>query len=488
MSHALSMLNNSSNLLPLSVVEMPTFQKIARSYLEDISLMTQIPKPSTPQLEEQFTALLFDLEQRHALKMLTIDQGVRELVVALQGHRDNQANDACSMRRCSVGESSNNSYNCNPCPEDAAAIQSFFNRFYTINLGTRLLIGEHLALKYSNENLVKRLNPLKISQNAIREAQDGFVAHCHQQFSTALAATRPVIAIPTVEILTSCPSSNEMSATYVEEFLRRNIVELLKNAMHATCETHQSRLEGDPWTLAMGTPSTSSAKRSALPPIRLTLVHGEEDVSIKITDEGGGFALSELDRIWSFAHASLTSSSLSAMTTKPSSKTLLFSPPAPFKISMGCGLPLARLIARYFGGDLTVVPLDGHGTDSYLSLYRNDDHLENFPELETEMLDEVDVLVDDLLDRSMTLDSSLVTDSSMGSLSLDPLMADSSVSIPEAEAPSPPPSLPTSMLLGLGKTSPRNSDGATTKLLLPRVESFLPPPSPSLSEPNSPAL
>jgi len=36
MSHALFMLNSSSSLLPVSVAEMPTFQKIARSYLEDI--------------------------------------------------------------------------------------------------------------------------------------------------------------------------------------------------------------------------------------------------------------------------------------------------------------------------------------------------------------------------------------------------------------------------------------------------------------------
>jgi len=102
------------------------------------SLMTQIPKPSTPQLEEQFTALLCNLEQRHALKMLAIEQGVKELVMALQDRRLAQANDACSTRGSTVGQSSNNNA---PCPEDAAAIQSFFNRFYTINLGTRLLIG-----------------------------------------------------------------------------------------------------------------------------------------------------------------------------------------------------------------------------------------------------------------------------------------------------------------------------------------------------------
>jgi hypothetical protein len=65
----------------------------------------------------------------------------------------------------------------------------------------------------------------------------------------------------------------------------------------------------------------------------------------------------------------------------------------------GHGLPLARLIARYFGGDLSLISMEGYGTDSYLSLYRDDNHLENFPEVDEEMAAEVDVFVNDLLEE-----------------------------------------------------------------------------------------
>jgi len=394
-----------------------------------------------------------------------------------------------------------------PCP--LSPIDAFYFSCHLIFLYQ----GEHLALKFSNENLVKRLNPLKISQNAIREAQSELAAHRRQQSSTASRTAQAAMAIPSVEIHTLCSSPTEISATYVEEFLRWNITELLKNAMRATCEAHQAKLEGDPWTLSLGIPSISSAsslpssakaqattrtaKRPMMPPIRLTLVHGEEDVSIKITDEGGGFALSELDRIWSFAHASQTLSPLPALATEPCSTSFPYSPsspPLPFKISMGRGLPLARLVARYFGGDLTVVPLEGHGTDSYLSLYRNDDHLENFPELGTEMLDEVDVFVDELLDRSMTRDSSVppwTAHALKGKISSGLLVSVPSAATTDAGTLSPPPSassVPASMLLGLGKTSSRTSNSATAALLPSRGGPFLPPSPPAPSQSSSPAL
>jgi pyruvate dehydrogenase kinase 2/3/4 len=35
---------------------------------------------------------------------------------------------------------------------------------------------------------------------------------------------------------------------------------------------------------------------------------------------------------------------------------------------LGYGLPLSRLFARYFGGDLQIISMEGFGTDAYLHL------------------------------------------------------------------------------------------------------------------------
>ncbi|KAF9576281.1 hypothetical protein EC968_009843 [Mortierella alpina] len=379
------------------MAEMPTFQQITRSYLEDISMVTQMPKPSTPQQEEDFTALLRNLEERHKVKMLAIGQGFKELMATVHRRRgeSNVGGDgSCWTTDPQVGED----------------VETFFNRFYTINLGTRLLIGEHLALHDRGVNLVQRVSPLAISKRAIADAQRVCSAHYgHPSLS------------PTVVIQTSNP---DISTTYVDEFLHRNIFELLKNAMRATCETHLR--DGRPITTALSSPSsplstenTPTAARRQLPPVDLTLVDGGEDVTIKITDQGGGLALSEIEKVWSYAHsvneastgaAKLVSSQVGERGGPMSDLAVSKGAAAglgsevkdfldlPFNVT-GHGLPLARLVARYFGGDLSLVSMEGYGTNAYLSLYRNDDHLENIPEMDEEMLAEIDVFVNELFDE-----------------------------------------------------------------------------------------
>jgi hypothetical protein len=47
----------------------------------------------------------------------------------------------------------------------------------------------------------------------------------------------------------------------------------------------------------------------------------------------------------------------------------------------GVGLPMSRLYARYFGGDLDIKSLEGHGTDCFLHLNRLGHKCENLPDI-----------------------------------------------------------------------------------------------------------
>lgn len=71
-----------------------------------------------------------------------------------------------------------------------------------------------------------------------------------------------------------------------------------------------------------------------LPPVQLVIADGNEDFSIKISDRGGGIPRSGMNRIWTYAYTTMTSSSNPTTNTAPMA-------------GFGHGLPLSRLYARY---------------------------------------------------------------------------------------------------------------------------------------------
>ena len=122
------------------------------------------------------------------------------------------------------------------------------------------------------------------------------------------------------------------------------LFETLKNSLRAVAESH-------------GTESDS------YPPIKLIVAEGKEDITIKISDEGGGIPRSAIPLVWTYMYTTVKSTpSLDPDFNKSDFKA----PMAGF----GYGLPISRLYARYFGGDLRLLSLDGYGTDVYLHLNR----------------------------------------------------------------------------------------------------------------------
>ena len=46
---------------------------------------------------------------------------------------------------------------------------------------------------------------------------------------------------------------------------------------------------------------------------------------------------------------------------------------------LGYGLPISRAYARYFGGDLSIMSMEGYGTDAFVHLSRLGNHDEPLP-------------------------------------------------------------------------------------------------------------
>merc|ERR1740129_2632019 len=63
------------------------------------------------------------------------------------------------------------------------------------------------------------------------------------------------------------------------------LTEVLKNACRAVVERHGDGFDDE------------------LPPVRVQIVHGYEDVTVKISDEGGGISRTRMGNIWKFMYS-----------------------------------------------------------------------------------------------------------------------------------------------------------------------------------------
>jgi pyruvate dehydrogenase kinase 2/3/4 len=167
---------------------------------------------------------------------------------------------------------------------------------------------------------VQQIDPVKVAQNAIQEAQR-YCAEVHN------------VTAPQVQLVCKYPN---LSTTYVPAHLHRILFELLTNSLTA--------------------------------PVKLTLVKGHEDVTIRLSDEGGGIAAREMHRAWRY-------------NINPDHKALLDHDEDDVQVEFDSkrGLRFARLLARYFGGDLNLISMEGYGTDAFLALSRDDAVMENYP-------------------------------------------------------------------------------------------------------------
>jgi len=213
-------------------------------------------------------------------------------------------------------------------------IQAWLDRFYMSRIGIRFLIGQHVALNTQQPHkdyvgiICTEANVHDIVQEAIENAR--FV--CEEHYA--------MFKGPPVQLI--CPKN--LSFPYVPGHLSHICFELLKNSLRAVVE----RFGPD--------------NEDHFPPIKVIVVEGKEDITIKISDEGGGIPRSAIPLIWTYMYTTMESKGID----QDFQASDFQAPMAGF----GYGLPLSRLYARYFGGDLRLISMDGFGTDVYIHLNR----------------------------------------------------------------------------------------------------------------------
>ena len=190
-------------------------------------------------------------------------------------------------------------------------------------IGIRMLIGQHVALNEDHSEkdhvgiICTKTNVRELAQEAIDNAR--FI--CEDYYG--------LFEAPKVQLICK-PDLNFM---YVPGHLSHMLFETLKNSLRAVVETHGAETED-------------------LPPVKVVVAEGKEDITIKISDEGGGIPRSVIPLVWTYMYTTVESTpSLDPDFNKSDFKA----PMAGF----GYGLPISRLYARYFGGDLKLISMEG---------------------------------------------------------------------------------------------------------------------------------
>lgn len=225
-------------------------------------------------------------------------------------------------------------------------INQFLDRFYMSRIGIRMLIGQTIAINQQSEKNMQNDDYVGIIclhcniKEIIHDAIDAARFACEEHFN--------IMDVPKVKLY--CPS--DLSFRYVPGHLVHMLYETLKNSLRATIEHHSKLNPG------------VDLDDIKYPPIKIIVAKGDEDITIKISDEGGGIPRSAVSLIWTYFYTSAEKQIKDDDLMDYSNNHKV-----PF-MGLGVGLPHSRLYARYFSGDLKLISMEGYGTDVYLHLNR----------------------------------------------------------------------------------------------------------------------
>lgn len=151
---------------------------------------------------------------------------------------------------------------------------------------------------------------------------------------------------PEINIEIADGEDGRATISHLHDHLDYVLVELLKNSLRATVDTHMKRN------------SLGFVDCSDMPPVtvRIATNKSKETATVVVSDQGGGIPREDMSKIMSYTFTSTNKNALDG----DAEPTLL--------AGYGYGLPMSRIHARLFGGDLTLQSVEGYGTDAYLFL------------------------------------------------------------------------------------------------------------------------
>uniref|UniRef100_A0A8C5MJA4 Protein-serine/threonine kinase n=1 Tax=Leptobrachium leishanense TaxID=445787 RepID=A0A8C5MJA4_9ANUR len=292
-------------ILPDPLLHTPSVQLVQSWYIQSLMELIEFVEknPEDQRVLSDFTEALVTIRNRHNNVVPTMAQGVIEYKEAFGVD-----------------------------PVTNQNVQYFLDRFYMSRISIRMLINQHTLLFDGGTNPAhpKHIGSIDPNCEVVDVVQDAYE-------NSKMLCDQYYLASPELEIKQANAKTpgQPIHMVYVPSHLYHMLFELFKNAMRATVEFHED------------SPS--------LPPVKVKVVLGKEDLTIKISDNGGGVPLRKIERLFSYMYSTAP---------RPMMDNSRNAPLAGF----GYGLPISRLYAKYFQGDLVLHSMEGYGTDAVIYL------------------------------------------------------------------------------------------------------------------------
>ncbi|KAK3268610.1 hypothetical protein CYMTET_22899 [Cymbomonas tetramitiformis] len=320
-------------LLPFVVVSNPHIHSVYRAYHTAFNALRKMKLVRSVEDNLEFTNVLKRMVDEHAPMVTALANGVRE----------------CRSK---------------PMVGEKLEMDGFLDNMLRSRISRRVLAEQHISLNTRREGYVGVICTDLSVEQAVR----------YNVRRTKDVTMQTYGVVPDISI----EGDLDTRVPYLPAHLDYMLFELLKNACRATVEhSMQSQHPGcTPQALQM------ADTRISLPKVRVRICDGSDNnVTVKISDQGGGIEPSMLDNIWRYGFTTVVDPASEENDVFGLSSALPDGPPGAMNLGamiggqgggfsttadlrnpmagLGFGLPLSRLYAQYFGGDLHIVPISG---------------------------------------------------------------------------------------------------------------------------------
>lgn len=319
---------------PYGLSETQSIKMITGWYIQSFEDLLNYEKSNKIEPSFEYNEIIHNIFKRHAPTIITMTKGMFEWRNGIH----EKYGDGVDFEHMRISPMIKN-------------LDSVLNKFYRSRTTIRLSILNHLMAEgYIDEpydmNIInsgsvvdEHTSPFGMAISAWEDAN----SICSRDFGGELDHTINGHNYRQVNELLVDNRIEEATFPYIPAHLYHILFEVYKNAIRATLVSNNNICE-------------------VCPPVKTIVQCDDNCISIKISDQGCGVQYQSLPNIWSYFYSTADQS----IFKMDSIDNLVdFDRTAPIA-GFGYGLPMSRLLARHFGGDLTLNSQFGEGSDVYV--------------------------------------------------------------------------------------------------------------------------